>query len=278
MRMEGAWRGAQTAQRIRTGAGAWAWDATVVDHASNEALLRDQGQSLRLDRLVHCRHPAERAGWWVLDYKSAAAPERKPALLAQLQRYRAAVQRQTPGERVHAAFLSGDGRMVLLPDGGGGCRAGGIRHDGPTERAGARGQPRALLTRPWSAAVPPRPSVVLASARNGYSSAGPVSCAIHLAARRMAVMVASSTAVAKDRDTALASGLLPRLAAARRCLGVTLSLPLALATSRPALSTAPACLPCSLTVPTATEAATLPSCTISPPSPRPSTMHNNPFT
>ncbi|MCW5294955.1 PD-(D/E)XK nuclease family protein [Verminephrobacter eiseniae] len=117
--MDAAWLAAQTAQRILTGAGAWAWDATVVDHASNEALLRDQGQSLRLDRLVHCRHPAERAGWWVLDYKSAAAPERQPALLAQLQRYRAAVQRQTPGERVHAAFLSGDGRMVLLPDGGG---------------------------------------------------------------------------------------------------------------------------------------------------------------
>ena len=116
--MDAAWLAAQTAQRILTGAGAWAWDATVVDHASNEALLRDQGQSLRLDRLVHCRHPAERAGWWVLDYKSAAAPERQPALLAQLQRYRAAVQRQTPGERVHAAFLSGDGRMVLLPDGG----------------------------------------------------------------------------------------------------------------------------------------------------------------
>src|SRR6218665_2263621 len=82
--MDAAWLAAQTAQRILTGAGAWAWDATVVDHASNEALLRDQGQSLRLDRLVHCRHPAERAGWWVLDYKSAAAPERQPALLAQL--------------------------------------------------------------------------------------------------------------------------------------------------------------------------------------------------
>ncbi|WP_087744895.1 MULTISPECIES: UvrD-helicase domain-containing protein [unclassified Acidovorax] len=105
---------AQTAQRILAGEGAWAWDATVVDTTINEAPLRHQGQSLRIDRLVHCHQPPERAGWWVLDYKSAAEPERQPALIAQLQRYRAAVQGQAPGERVRAAFLTGDGRMVLV--------------------------------------------------------------------------------------------------------------------------------------------------------------------
>jgi len=107
----------QTAQRILAGEGAWAWDANVVDTTINEAPLRYQGQSLRIDRLVHCHQPLERAGWWVLDYKSAAQPERQPALMAQLQRYRAAVMGQAPGERVLAAFLTGDGRLVQVQDG-----------------------------------------------------------------------------------------------------------------------------------------------------------------
>jgi len=107
---------AHTAQRILAGEGAWAWEAASVDIAINEAPLRYQGQSLRLDRLVRCHQPPERAGWWVLDYKSAAEPERQDALLAQLRRYRDAVQSQTPGERVRAALLAGDGRMVLVPD------------------------------------------------------------------------------------------------------------------------------------------------------------------
>nr|WP_100410805.1 UvrD-helicase domain-containing protein [Acidovorax sp. 69] len=109
---------AQTAQRILAGEGAWAWDAAVVDTTINEVPLRYRGQSLRIDRLVHCHQPAERAGWWVLDYKSAAQPERQPALMAQLQRYRAAVREQAPGESVWAAFLTGDGRMVPVPDAG----------------------------------------------------------------------------------------------------------------------------------------------------------------
>ncbi|MFT4242764.1 MAG: UvrD-helicase domain-containing protein [Acidovorax sp.] len=113
---DAARQAARTAQRILAGEGAWAWDTASVDTAINEAPLRHQGQSLRLDRLVHCQHPPERAGWWVLDYKSAAQPERQQALLDQLRRYRAAVQAQFPGERVHAALLAGDGRMVLVDD------------------------------------------------------------------------------------------------------------------------------------------------------------------
>jgi ATP-dependent helicase/nuclease subunit A len=107
---------AQTAQRILAGEGAWAWDGAAVDMAINEAPLHFQGQSLRIDRLVHCHQPPERAGWWVLDYKSAAQPELQTALLSQLQRYRSAVQGQTPGARVHAAFLTGDGRLVPVPE------------------------------------------------------------------------------------------------------------------------------------------------------------------
>jgi ATP-dependent helicase/nuclease subunit A len=109
-----AQQAAHTAQRILAGEGAWAWAPAAVDTAINEAPLRHQGQSLRLDRLVHCHQPPERAGWWVLDYKSAAEPERQAVLLAQLQRYRDAVQLQVPGEPVHAALLTGDGRLVRV--------------------------------------------------------------------------------------------------------------------------------------------------------------------
>jgi ATP-dependent helicase/nuclease subunit A len=128
---------AQTAQRILGGEGAWAWEASAVDTAINEAPLRHEGQNLRLDRLVHCTQPAERAGWWVLDYKSAAEPERQPALLAQLQRYRDAVLRAMPGERVHAAFLTGDGRMVPAPVAG---TAAAAASPGPVAAAPAKAE------------------------------------------------------------------------------------------------------------------------------------------
>ncbi|MDH4464451.1 MAG: UvrD-helicase domain-containing protein [Acidovorax sp.] len=113
----------KTACRILAGEGAWAWDPGCVDTAINEAPLRYRGQSLRIDRLVHCYEPAARAGWWVLDYKSAHQPERQPALVAQMALYRQAVQSQTPGERVFAAFLTGDGRLALVADGADGVVA-----------------------------------------------------------------------------------------------------------------------------------------------------------
>jgi ATP-dependent helicase/nuclease subunit A len=102
------------ARGILQGEGAWAWDAAQLELAVNEAPLHHQGQSLRLDRLVCLRAPRDGARWWVLDYKSAATPERQPQLIAQLQRYREAVRAQVPGEPVAAAFLSGDGRLVVL--------------------------------------------------------------------------------------------------------------------------------------------------------------------
>ena len=150
---------AQTAQRILAGEGAWAWDATVVDTAINEAPLRYQGQSLRIDRLVHCHQPPERAGWWVLDYKSAAEPERQPVLMAQLQRYREAVQGLAPGERVWAAFLTGDGRMVHVPDGiaavDGASAVGALRHTlAPASAATAATSPSVSVSKQAPTAAP----------------------------------------------------------------------------------------------------------------------------
>jgi ATP-dependent helicase/nuclease subunit A len=100
---------AAMARRIRTGDGAWAWDAAVIDWQGNEVTLLHGGDTLRLDRLVRRRDTRE---WWVLDYKSTDRPEDQPGLVAQLNRYREAVQNANPGAAVRVAFLTGEGRVV----------------------------------------------------------------------------------------------------------------------------------------------------------------------
>ena len=110
---------ARMAQAILAGEGSWAWDPALIQTAINEAPLHYQGQSLRIDRLVQRRAVQADdalAGWWVLDYKSATQPQRQQALVAQLQRYSEAVSALMPGEAVHAAFLTGDGRLVMVGD------------------------------------------------------------------------------------------------------------------------------------------------------------------
>jgi ATP-dependent exoDNAse (exonuclease V) beta subunit len=52
--------------------------------------------------------------YWVLDYKSSAAPLQQPALVAQLRQYQKAVQSAYPSDLVHAAFLTARGAMVVL--------------------------------------------------------------------------------------------------------------------------------------------------------------------
>jgi len=100
------------AQRILGGEGAWAWDRAVVDWQGNEVPLHHEGELLRLDRLVRRAGTGE---WWVLDYKAAARPEQQDELIAQLRRYRAAVQIAYPEAPVRAAFLTGRGRLVVVP-------------------------------------------------------------------------------------------------------------------------------------------------------------------
>jgi ATP-dependent helicase/nuclease subunit A len=105
-------RGAATlAERIRAGAGAWVWDDRRVDWHGNEVTLVHEGETLRIDRLVRER---DSGAWWILDYKSAARPERDATLIAQMQRYRAAVQHAYPGATVRVAFLTGQGELVTL--------------------------------------------------------------------------------------------------------------------------------------------------------------------
>lgn len=102
---------AALAQRIRAGQGAWVWDDRRVDWHGNEVTLVHEGETLRIDRLVRER---DGGAWWILDYKSAARPERDAALIAQMQRYRAAVQHAYPGATVRVAFLTGQGELVNL--------------------------------------------------------------------------------------------------------------------------------------------------------------------
>ena len=145
------------AQAILAGEGAWAWDAALIQTAINEAPLHYQGQSLRIDRLVQRRAlqaDDALAGWWVLDYKSATQPQRQQALVAQLQRYREAVSVLMPGEVVHAAFLTGDGRMVMV----GGADASAAMGHTPAPGAAATdvpALPAAPAARPGAAKAAP---------------------------------------------------------------------------------------------------------------------------
>jgi ATP-dependent helicase/nuclease subunit A len=104
---------ADMATRILNGEGAWAWDPAVVDWQGNEVELLHAGEMLRLDRLVR---RADRAGaeWWVLDFKSASRPERDTDLVAKMRQYRAAVANAYPGAMVKAAFLTGQGKLVMV--------------------------------------------------------------------------------------------------------------------------------------------------------------------
>ena len=102
---------AAMAQRILQGEGAWAWDKACVSWQGNEIELMAQGEALRLDRLVRRKETGE---WWVLDYKSRAAPQQDPDLLAQLGRYRDAVQAIYPADAVRAAFLTGQGALIVI--------------------------------------------------------------------------------------------------------------------------------------------------------------------
>jgi ATP-dependent helicase/nuclease subunit A len=102
------------AQRILAGAGAWAWDSAVVSWQGNEVELAYGGQSLRLDRLVQRRDAGHEGHWWVLDYKSNAAPHELPELRLQMQVYRDAVQAVYPAQTVKAAFLTAQGQLLEL--------------------------------------------------------------------------------------------------------------------------------------------------------------------
>ena len=107
---------ADMAARILQGEGAWAWDHALLGWQGNEVELMYHGEPLRLDRLVQRTDSGE---WWVLDYKSTHAPQNDPDLVQQLLHYSEAVRAIYPDAVVKCAFLTGQGKLVALPDGGG---------------------------------------------------------------------------------------------------------------------------------------------------------------
>ena len=106
---------AAMALRILTGEGAWAWHAQALAWHANEVPVIVQGSVRRIDRLVR-RKADSGYTWWVLDYKSAASPQAREDLRAQLHDYRDAVRQaaSTAGEPVYAAFLSSNGHLEVI--------------------------------------------------------------------------------------------------------------------------------------------------------------------
>jgi ATP-dependent helicase/nuclease subunit A len=101
------------AERMVGGEAGWAWDSAQVEQWGNEVALVHRGESLRLDRLVRSRgHNGDEATWWVLDFKTAAQPERQPDLLAQMRGYREAVAAAYPGAPLRLAFINAEGRLI----------------------------------------------------------------------------------------------------------------------------------------------------------------------
>lgn len=101
------------AHAILHGEAAWAWDAAQIDWQANELDIAWQGQVLRIDRLVHRKaQGCEPACWWVLDFKSALAPQEQQGLREQLDHYRQAVMALYPEAEVRAAFIGSDGRLT----------------------------------------------------------------------------------------------------------------------------------------------------------------------
>ncbi len=106
----------QLARRIVDGEGAWVWRREAIAFQANEVALVVEGRVLRLDRLVRRSDAGHEGHWWVLDYKSSWRPDAQPALVAQMQRYRAAVRTIYAGQPVHAAFLTGQGTLIVVPE------------------------------------------------------------------------------------------------------------------------------------------------------------------
>ena len=113
----GQWAAARAGvRRILDEPSLQAWlDPDRLAWSGNEVSILDEGQTLRLDRLVARQTPQGRE-WWVIDYKLSHRPDALPAYQRQLSRYVAAVARLQPGDVVRGAFISGDGGWWPLPE------------------------------------------------------------------------------------------------------------------------------------------------------------------
>jgi ATP-dependent helicase/nuclease subunit A len=99
------------ASAVLTGEAAWLWDETQLDWQANEYELFHEGRALRIDRLVRQR---ETKLWWVIDFKSAAQPERSESLRMQLANYALAVSAvmHIPKSQIRTAFVTSAGLIL----------------------------------------------------------------------------------------------------------------------------------------------------------------------
>lgn len=100
------------AQGVCQGETAWVWDPQHVGQWFNEVPISHAGQTLRIDRLVQERASGQ---WWVLDYKSAHAPQTHTALLAQMQGYAQALRAVPDIGTVRLAFINPQGQLLEVP-------------------------------------------------------------------------------------------------------------------------------------------------------------------
>lgn len=102
------------ASRIRHGDAAWAWDESLIQWQGDEVQLTHHGEAFRLDRLVQRKDAGHADHWWVLDYKSASIPQHQAELMTKMQLYKAALTAIYPHHIVKAAFLTGDGQLLMV--------------------------------------------------------------------------------------------------------------------------------------------------------------------
>jgi ATP-dependent exoDNAse (exonuclease V) beta subunit len=86
------------------------WDILTAQSLLAQTGLAAQ-QAALAGLLVQTRRDGQ---WWVLDYKSKAAPQLDADLCAQLLGYRAAIAQATPGQLIRAAFLTPQGALIEI--------------------------------------------------------------------------------------------------------------------------------------------------------------------
>jgi ATP-dependent helicase/nuclease subunit A len=101
-----------SAQQMMTGEAAWLWDESKIDWQANEYELVHEGRVLRIDRLVKER---DTQIWWIVDFKSAAHPEKSAVLQEQLKTYRAALLGAlgVPLSQIQSAFVTSHGFVKI---------------------------------------------------------------------------------------------------------------------------------------------------------------------
>ncbi|MFP5466641.1 MAG: UvrD-helicase domain-containing protein [Gammaproteobacteria bacterium] len=102
---------ASMAESIIGGPARWAWDDTEVDSWGNEVEIWLDGALMRIDRLVRHRDSGH---WWVLDYKSAVAPQTQDVLREQLRGYHRALALERPAETIRLAFINAQGQLIEI--------------------------------------------------------------------------------------------------------------------------------------------------------------------